>query len=185
MLIRSIWPQVEVVIAAGGRGEKGEGSNFLSPVPITQLDNQFSGCSSVAVTDIGFSDTIMTLVSVGDRAAGSSDCDCSIWSGRVTWGTIAFTDKSFVLLFPVKPCWEIVSPEEGDKVAARLVSMFDITVTCTRGSGLTTTSPFCELTWCMWTTGESGRWVPSKVCAIAAGPETKRDVRDVTDVTWD
>lgn len=134
-----------------------------------QLDNQFPECSNGEETDIEFSVTIITrVVSVGESTVGSSDCNCRISSGKVTCGTIAFTDK-FELLFSDKACWEIVNPEEGDRVDARLVSMPEITVTWTRGS----MSPFCVVTWRMCTTGEFESWVPSKVWAIAAGPESK------------
>lgn len=163
-----------------GKSSGGDMNPFLlsspSPPDPTHVVNQFSGCASVDVTDMGFSDTIITPVaSVGDSTAGSSDWDCRIWSGKVTCGTIAFTDKSFALLFPVNVCWEIVRPEFEDMVAARLDSMLEITVTWTspKGSGLTTTSLFGAFTWCICTTGVSGRCAPSKVWAIAAGPKSK------------
>lgn len=95
------------------------------------------------MTDMGFSETIKTLVdSVGDITEGSSAWDWRISSGSVTWGTMAVTDRSLAVLLPLNVCCESVMADDGDSVAARLVSMFDITVTWTspRGSGLTTTS---------------------------------------------
>ena len=136
---------------------------------------------SVDVTDMGFSETIKTLVdSAGDNTEGSSACGWRISSGSVTWGTMAVTDRSLALLLRLNACCESVIVEDGESEAARLVSMFDITVTWTspRGSGLTTTSLVPRPTWCMCTTGLSGRCVPSSVWAIAAGPESQNTQKE-------